>query len=67
MILTKTKQPLVIDIKNCVRINSEKIEYVNFGRLGKVKKGAYFFAILSFELFKCIVNTISIQLLILLY
>lgn len=33
VILTGTKQPLVLDTRNCVRIMDKKIEYVNFGNL----------------------------------
>ena len=33
MILKKAKQPLVLDTRNCVKIESEKVRYVNFGRL----------------------------------
>ena len=33
VILKQAKQPLVLDTRNCVRINSEEIRYVNFGNL----------------------------------
>lgn len=35
VILGKMKQPLVLDTRNCVSINSEEIRYVNFGNLKK--------------------------------
>jgi len=35
-ILAKTKRPLVLDTRNCVKISSEEIEYVNFGNLSLV-------------------------------
>lgn len=36
-ILKKMKTPVVFDTKNCVEINSSKINYHNFGCVGKIK------------------------------
>lgn len=34
VILTETKQPLVLDNRNCVRVLNKEIEYVNFANIG---------------------------------
>ncbi|KAA0955527.1 nucleotide sugar dehydrogenase [Sporosarcina sp. ANT_H38] len=38
VILRKSKQPLVLDTRNCVSINSDEIRYVNFGNLKKASE-----------------------------
>ncbi len=36
-ILTKTKNPIVLDTRNCVTIIDKAIEYINFGNLNTIK------------------------------